>query len=656
MAVLLGAPGALILYFSLRDGGFFPGAQAFVTVLLLVALATRITFAERPFAGLGPFVGVAAGALALYALWALASGWWSDSPARALLEFNRALPYFVAVVLFGSLPRSTERIERMVWGVALAFGVVTLIGLLTRLLPETFPTATNLQNERLSYPLTYWNALGLLAALGLILCLHIACRARGPVLARVLGAAALPMLATTTFFTFSRGAIVAGAIGVVAYLLIGRPRGIVSGLVAAVPFTFLAVKAAYGADALATTDPTSTAGIEQGAHVARVLVLCMVAAALVRLTLVLLDRRVARIRIADKTRRQVLRPLAAGVAVAVAVAVVLTAVAAGAPAYLDRQYDRFARGDQAPAQGDFRERLSDPASPARQRQWRVAADDFQTAELVGVGAGTYQLAWERRRPDPSTVVDAHSLYIEVLGELGLVGFVLIVGAIVAILAGFLLRARGRKRPLYAALFSAGLAWALHAGVDWDWEMPAVTLWFFALGGVALARAQRQDEEQRPRALAPYARLGAGVAVLALTIVPVLISMSQRHLDSATAAFAREDCQTASREAKSAISTLGVRPQPYEILGYCEIRRGEPREALRQIRKAVDRDPDSWSYRYSLAVALGAAGLNPRREAERAMRLNPLDPLTKDLVRRFDTDRRRAWIREAGDVAQSLLTL
>ncbi|MEK6253011.1 MAG: hypothetical protein AABM43_14005, partial [Actinomycetota bacterium] len=210
-------------------------------------------------------------------------------------------------------------------------------------------------------------------------------------------------------------------------------------------------------------------------------------------------------------------------------------------------------------------------------------------------------------------------------------------------------------PLYAVLFSGGLAWALHAGVDWDWEMPAVTLWFFALGGAALARSQKQGD-QRQRVPAPYVRLGTGLVVLTLTIVPVLISMSQRHLDSATAAFARGHCQTASREAKSAISILGVRPQPYEILAYCEIRRGEPREALRQIRKAVDRDPDSWSYRYSLAVARGAAGLDPRREAERAMRLNPLDPLTEDLVRRFDTDRRRAWIHEARVVAQSLVTL
>ena len=55
------------------------------------------------------------------------------------------------------------------------------------------------------------------------------------------------------------------------------------------------------------------------------------------------------------------------------------------------------------------------------------------------------------------------------------------------LAGLAPFRRGRDRALYAALFSAGLAWALHAGVDWDWQMPAASLWFAALGGLALGR-------------------------------------------------------------------------------------------------------------------------------------------------------------------------
>ena len=79
-------------------------------------------------------------------------------------------------------------------------------------------------DDRLSYPLTYWNALGLLAAVGTILCFHLTCSRAEPPAVRVLGAAAVPLLVTTLFFTFSRGAIAAGIVGLVAYVVIGRPR------------------------------------------------------------------------------------------------------------------------------------------------------------------------------------------------------------------------------------------------------------------------------------------------------------------------------------------------------------------------------------------------------------------------------------------------
>jgi cytochrome c-type biogenesis protein CcmH/NrfG len=185
-------------------------------------------------------------------------------------------------------------------------------------------------------------------------------------------------------------------------------------------------------------------------------------------------------------------------------------------------------------------------------------------------------------------------------------------------------------------------------------MPAVTLWLFALGGAALAAPVRA----RPRfgTPAPLTRLVAGLAVLGVTIVPALVGLSQRHLDASAAAFASEDCRVASREARKAISTLSLRAEPYELLAYCQIRAGRAEAAVASMRRAVERDPDNWNYRYSLAVALGAAGRDPRVEARRARSLNPLEPLTRDLVRRFSTDSRRLWVRRAREVAESLLTL
>ena len=41
--------------------------------------------------------------LALFAVWTLLSAGWSDAPARAMIEFDRALAYLLVVVLIGSL-------------------------------------------------------------------------------------------------------------------------------------------------------------------------------------------------------------------------------------------------------------------------------------------------------------------------------------------------------------------------------------------------------------------------------------------------------------------------------------------------------------------------------------------------------------------------
>ena len=78
--------------------------------------------------------------------------------------------------------------------------------------------------------------------------------------------------------------------------------------------------------------------------------------------------------------------------------------------------------------------------------------------------------------------------------------------------GFAARLGGPDRTLYAALFAAGLAWALHAGVDWDWQMPAVTLWVFALGGAALAAPARAPRIRFSPPLALPAAIGAALTL------------------------------------------------------------------------------------------------------------------------------------------------
>ena len=111
--------------------------------------------------------------------------------------------------------------------------VVCGAGLTTRLAPDVWSVPPSAVTDRLSYPLTYWNGLGITAAIGLVLLVHLTTSLREPRVIRVLAAALCPALVATAYFTFSRGGILAGLIGVVLVLLVARPAGLVTGMVPA---------------------------------------------------------------------------------------------------------------------------------------------------------------------------------------------------------------------------------------------------------------------------------------------------------------------------------------------------------------------------------------------------------------------------------------
>ena len=111
---------------------------------------------------------------------------------------------------------------------------------------------------------------------------------------------------------------------------------------------------------------------------------------------------------------------------------------------------------------------------------------FLRHPINGTGAGTYATLWTRYGRSTARILNAHSLYLEELAELGIVGGGVVIAVVVSILVALARRARGPGRSVWAALFAGALMWAVHAGVDWDWQMPAATAWVFAAGGLALA--------------------------------------------------------------------------------------------------------------------------------------------------------------------------
>jgi O-antigen ligase len=121
----------------------------------------------------------------------------------------------------------------------------------------------------------------------------------------------------------------------------------------------------------------------------------------------------------------------------------------------------------------------------RYHYWEEAGRTFAEHPIAGIGSGGFQVEWLKiyQRFDASG--DAHSLYLETAAELGVIG----VAALLLFLGGIataVLRLYRVDRGAATGLAAGLTAWTFHAGLDWDWEMPAVTLPALLLAAAAIA--------------------------------------------------------------------------------------------------------------------------------------------------------------------------
>jgi hypothetical protein len=618
-----------VAWLAFHAGGFFVDTTGTVAVALCIALVLRTTLAGRPAAGWGLPMVACAGALAGLGIWVLASALWSHAPARSLIEFDRVLLYAGVVALTGSAAVRVGDLAIALRWIAVALAAVCVAGLLSRLLPDVVPISSTFLRERLSFPLTYWNAMGIASALAMVLAVHHTASAGERGIVRVLAAALLPVFAVTLYFTFSRGAIFLVPFGVLAYVIAAQPRTLLTALPAAGLPTLIAVRAAYGNDLLARADyDTSARAVAQGHDLLLVVVACAVGAGLLRALALPLDRRLVAVRIDARRLRRARHGFLAGVLLVAIVA----GLAVDVPGRARQAYDTFTQGNFYSSTPDLRDRLTSTVDNGRIDNWRVALDAFRADPLLGTGAGTYRMSWELRRPPPPVqVIDGHSLYLETLSELGIPGLLLVLVAVGAPLAAAAARLRGPERHAHAALLATGGMLAVHAAVDWDWEMPALFVVLFGAGGVALAV---RSGRERFGDLGRVTRIVIALGLLVLAVTPFLVTASQRALERSDAAFERRDCPAAIDSALDALGRLSVRAEPWEVIGYCDARLGSPELARTAMAAARRRDPDNWLYAYGTALVAAYTGVDPLPAAREAVALNPREPLARRLVARL----------------------
>lgn len=628
-----GSVGAVVIALTviglaLDNGASSTASRSVVGILVWWAVGLAVVLLGHPATPL-PRQAVAglvllAGATAFTGLSTL----WAPSAERAFAEFERMALYLG----FFTLTLVTVRragAGRWVDGLAAGIAGVAVLALAQRLLPahmpetdipEMLPTAAT----RLSYPLGYWNGLGILLGVGMPLLVRTAVAASGR-LAAALGAAAIPALGVAIYLTSSRGGVVVAVAGIALFVVLaGRPVHV--GLVVALG----AAGAVAGIALLRSSDhlvngPLDAPGVAGEGRTALLGLLVICAATGVAWAL-LRARVPARVALRRPVRLGALGALAAiGVAI----------VAAARPAERIRVFTD-PPGTRAIDTADYvQNHLFSGGGSGRWQFWGGAWEQFVAHPLVGQGAGSFESWWAQHGSITYFIRNAHSQWLETLGELGLIGFVLLAGTfVVALVTGGrrLRRAADDARMTIAALLAATVAFVLGAGIDWIWQLPLVA--GVGLACLALLVGAGTEPSSKPPAAPPRRGFGTAAAfvlvVWALACAQLVPWLTQRELERSRAAAAAGDIPSALEHAASAqaIQPWAATPHLQTALAY-ELS-GDYRRGRLAARRAVRRDEREWRTWVVLARLAAKDGRIPEGQAalRRARALNPRSPLLR----------------------------
>ena len=598
---------------AFANGGYFPVSWGWsgLALLWLSVIALALGVAVE----VGVLECLLLGALAGLTAWVSLSLLWTSSVPGTVLEVERMLVYLAGGVA-GILLVRRSSVPALLLGVWAAIVVVSTYAVATRLFPERFGVPDPTAGYRLSDPVGYWNAFGILAAIGALLALGLAARS-GPVV-RCLAAGSSVVLLLTLYFTFSRGGWIAFFVGLGAAIAIERRRlQLITTALMLAPWPALAIWVASTSPALTHQRAALTAASRDGHGLAVIAIALIFAAGFAILALDWLETVIA---VPHKLRR-----VYAGMLIFVLAASLIVVFGRyGFPPTLARKtYNAFT--SSSPDQGaNLNKRLFSLSGNGRTEQFHTAWQQVTDHRALGGGAGSYDEYWFQHRRVASTVHDAHNLYLETLAELGPPGLLLL-----GLMLGVPLAAvrRARSSPLAAVACGAFLAYLIHAAVDWDWEMPAVTLAALFCGLALMAAARRED---KPEALRPRVRWTAlaGTAALAGFVLLGLlgnsaVSASSKSTDAGH--FARAESQ-----AKHARKFAPWSSEPWRKLGEAQTLAGDLAAARVSYRKAIAKDPRNWSLWFELAGA--SSGAARERALAVASRLNPLSREIADVRR------------------------
>jgi O-Antigen ligase len=519
-------------------------------------------------------------------------------------EGNRWLLYAALLAILVVLIRN-DRVARLLLGAATAGILAVALGVVAAMLVGNGPDL--FLDGRLHEPLGFINGQAAVFLLGFWPLVALAERDKRRVVAALgLGGAAL----LCSLLVLSQTRSVAPALALSALFLLAVVPGRVARALALV--TVLGSVAVFSGPLLEVYDSAGNGDRAPSESAVQAAAWAALGAAVLAGALWALGGA-ALARLSRPTRARAARAVGWGLAGVSALVLVVGAFALDPVDRIGEEWDAFTQLESD--SGDGGSRLTSGGGN-RYDYWRIALDQFQDEPVTGVGAGNFETTYYVERRTDEAITQPHSLELQTLAELGLIGALTLGLFMFGALGGFGARvwAQGESRRQTGLIVAGGgmfTVWLVQTSVDWLHVIPGVTA--LALCGAAVLVSSWARERSS-------AQTGMRTAVVVVGVVAVLAG-----------AYTVGRTTLADRYRSDANDALA----------------SDPAEAVREADRALDLNPDSLPSLYVKSAAF--ARLDQYEDARatllEATRLEPHDyvpwVLLGDLaVRRGDLDRAR----------------